>query len=365
MKVCIFGDARSVHVQRIASGLAERKVSVHVVSHHAADITGATVERFEVPSPSLRFARRWDARRVKYLHGFVRRFDVINVQFLHDWGFSTDMVEEGCFVASPWGSDIVNPPGESPPSPELLRWRHEFLKQADAVTAFGSNFASTIARFADMNVERIDLVPLGVDTQLFDPDGQATRKDPSHPIVGFVKGFRAVYGARYLLHAIPRVLDAMPSTRFELVGDGPELNQCRDLAQPLGIDSRINWLDRRPHREIPALMAGWTLSIIPSLCESFGAAALESSAMRVPVVASNVGGLPETVLHGETGLLVPPENSDALADAMIHLLRDVSLVDAMGMRGREMVMREFEWSRILDNLVDLYDRAANGAGVMV
>jgi len=116
VRVCLFGDARSVHIQSLAQGLAGRGHHVHIVTHKPAVIPGVSVERFRIPGPTLANPRRWHRRWEQYLRGFLRGFDIVNVHFLSDWGFTPEIMSDGCLIASAWGSDIVPPPGEGPPS---------------------------------------------------------------------------------------------------------------------------------------------------------------------------------------------------------------------------------------------------------
>ncbi len=348
MKICLFGDARAVHIQRLVPALAKRGLEMHVVCHKPVDVAGASVERFCVRPPGLRNPRRWHGRRAHYLRSFLRRFDAVNIHFLWDWGFTPEIMDHGCVIASPWGSDIVAPPGADPPPSALTEARISLLRHAGAVTACGPTFARTVADFADIDVGRIDVLPLGVDLDLFQPKDHARPRNARPQRVGFFKGFREVYGPTYLIQAIPLVLRQLPETRFELVGDGPQLLECRELAAASGVESSIEWIPRQPHLNIPDLLARWDLTVIPSVCEAFGVAALESSAMRVPVVASNVGGLPDTVRDGETGLLVPSKSPEALADGIVELLRDTRRRLQMGKAGREWVRRHFDWNQVID-----------------
>lgn len=365
MKVCFFGDATSVHLQRMIPGLVDRGVEVHIVSHKSAEIRGATVERFSVPPLSLAYPRRWRSRWNRYLQSFVDRFDVVTIHFLHDWGFTPELMRQGCFIVTPWGSDLVPPPGEQEPPPELMATRRMMLQEATAVTACGPSFAARVADYADIEVAGIDLMPLGVDLSLFDPRLRDGRSDDDIYRVGFFKGFRPVYGSTYLMRALPTVLDALPTTRFCLVGDGPQLSECKRLAALYGVEAQVQWVKRQPHRNIPNYLAGWDLSVIPSLCESFGVAALESSAMHVPVVSTDVGGLPDTVVDGETGVLVPSRAPEQLADAIIRLLRDEPRRRRMGEVGRELVERHYNWDVILDEWVRAFERAVDRVAIMV
>ncbi len=366
MKICLFGDAKSVHIQRLACGLAMRGHKVHVVCHKPVDLPGVSVERFRVPPPGLTNPRRWRRRWAHYLEGFLRRFDVVNLHFLDEWGFTPDIMQSGCFVASAWGSDVVRPPDdEGPPSPELVASRISMLRHADAVTTCGQTFAVTTAEFAGIDVDRIDVVPFGVDLELFQPPlATPTRGAGSHR-VGFFKGFREVYGAAFLIEAIPIVLNRLPETHFDLVGDGSQLSQCHELAVKLGVESSVEWIPRQPHHNIPTLLAGWDLTVIPSIHEAFGVAALESSAMGVPVVASDVGGLRDTVCNGETGLLVPPGSPEALADAIVTLLIDPARRLHMKQTGREWVQEHYEQQRTLDQWIEMFHQVLDRVSAVV
>jgi glycosyltransferase involved in cell wall biosynthesis len=390
VKVCILGDAQSVHLQRIAPGLARRGVEVTVVCHKPVPIPGVEVARFAVPPWGLAYPGRWSARRRAYLGDLFRRFDIVHVHFLHDWGFTTGLLaliggecdgprargplphgrgserrrrtsantalDCGASVATPWGSDIVPPPGEDAPGPELIDARRAMLRHARAVTAWGPTFARQVADFAGLDPEAIHLLPLGVDLDLFRPVEDRSDRAARAPTVGFFKGFRPVYGATHLIRAIPLVLAECPTARFELIGDGPQGDECAGLAAALGVASVITWHPRQPHDRLPGFLAGWDVSVIPSECESFGAAALESSAMCVPVVASRVGGLVETVLEERTGLLVEPRSPRALARGIVQLLRDEPLRRRMGAAGRAFVAEHYEWGGILDRWVETYRR---------
>lgn len=455
MRICLFGDARSIHLQRLAVGLAKRGITVHVVSHKPAEIPGARVEEFRIPPVAWSNPRRWRLRWRNYLRGFLRKFDVVNVHFLSDWGFEPDMLDKGRVVVSAWGSDVIAPPGEDPPSPQLTDTRVALLRHAAAVTAWGPAFARTVADFARMPVQRVDVLPLGVDLALFHPGrvfppstGEGTgstaelmmpacyrachpaavltnsagrrsfaRRSPitsarirsardaaacvrhssvrlanvfsgtavygpsflgtgsatagpsatppgsigQCPHVGFFKGFRAVYGAEYLIRAIPLVLEQLPAVRVDFIGDGPQRAACQRLASQLAIDDFVRWIPPQPHNVIPRWLASWDVTVVPSLCEAFGFAALESQAMRVPVVASDVGGLPDAILDGKTGLLVPPRSPKALADAIITLLTDPVRRRNMGRAGREWVTAHFEQEHVLDQWIALYERVLDTA----
>lgn len=365
MRICFFADAHNLHVQQLASDLATRGHEVAVVCHKPVTIPGVRVERFNVPEPGLRHPFRWTTRRDRYLRSFLRRYDVVVVFFLHEWSFTPEIIEAGCLVASPRGSDIVPPPGEGPPSTELVESRKTLLRHAALVGVAGPRFARIVADFANIDGSAIEALPLGVDLEQFlPPEPQRSARRPA-PRVGFLKGFRPVYGAADLVRAIPHVLAQLPATRFDLVGDGPDLPHCRQIAGELGVERAIDWIPRIPHDNVPNLLARWDLMAMPSICESFGVAALEASAMCVPVVASDVGGLPDTVRDGETGVLVPPRSPKTLADAIVVLLGDNARRVQMGKAGREWVRQRFDRQQVVDQWETTLQVALDRVSVMV
>lgn len=365
MKICLFGDAQSVHLRRLVAELSARDLDVHVVTHKPADLPGATVERFRVPDPQWQNLRRWQGRRHKYLRDFLDHFDVVNVHFIVDWGFDFETLDRGCLVASAWGSDLVTPPGEIPPSDAERAARGELLRNAKAVTACGPTFAEIVARFAGLRRSDVQVVPFGVDLTHFRFQRNGSNGDAAEPIVGFYKGFRPVYGARTLMAAIPLILSKRSSTRFELIGDGPELLECRALACELGVDAAIRWLPRMPHESIRSALERWSLCVIPSVHEAFGVAALESSAMGVSVVASDVGGLRDTVRNGDTGILVPAGDPSSLSEAVIELLENPDRRRRMARAGRAFVEREYDAARVYDRWVRMYRETLERSLVMV
>ena len=365
MRICFFADLQNLHVRRLAPALAARGHTMHIVCHKPRELPDVSVEKFRVPVPGVLNPRRWYGRRLRYLRGFADSFDVVSIQFLSEWGFTPDIVEHGCVIASPYGSDIVTPPGEQAPSEELIASRVSLIRHAAGVTAWGPTFARMVAEFAGIDPSRVDLAPLGVDVRLFDPAQYVRSSRDGRYRVGFFKGFREVYGPVYLIRAVPIVLKALPDTRFDFAGDGPQLAYCQMLAQELGVQRAIQWIPRQPHDSVPRLLSEWDLTVIPSVCEAFGAAALEASCMRVPVVASDVGGLRDTVRDGETGLLVPPRSPEALAEAIIALLSDSSRRQRMGEVGREWARTHYEWQHALGQWEWAFQRALDRAAVMV
>ena len=173
------------------------------------------------------------------------------------------------------------------------------------------------------------------------------------PVIGCVARLVSVKGHQYLLEAARTVLNEVPNARFLIVGDGPLRAELEQMAEELGIQHRVVFTGFL-RDEIPSLYASMDLLAFPSTYEPFGNVSMEAMSFKMPVVASDTGGIPEVVLDGETGLLVPPRDPDSLAKALLTLLKDKSLSQRMGAAGYKRVRGYFTRDRAVDELEEIY-----------
>jgi glycosyltransferase involved in cell wall biosynthesis len=158
------------------------------------------------------------------------------------------------------------------------------------------------------------------------------------------------------LAAFGKILDRFPNARMIIAGDGTEKESFRRQIDALDLTDRVELIGWVPQGETFRLFDSATLVIIPSRREGFSLVAVEAASMARPVVATRVGGLPEVVLHEKTGLLVPAENSDTLAEAISFLLEHPETATRMGDAGRRRAARKFRWDRYVDAYDALYQQ---------
>jgi glycosyltransferase involved in cell wall biosynthesis len=176
------------------------------------------------------------------------------------------------------------------------------------------------------------------------------------PIVGVVARLEAEKGHRTLLDAWPDVLAAQPRAWLLIVGEGSERDALEAQAASLGIAERVVFTGRR--EDVPAVTAALDVSVLPSYREAQGLSVLEAMALSRPVVASKVGGIPEMIDDGVSGLLVPPNDCEALAAAIVRLLSDHPLADVIARRGHDMVHERFCIEKMVTSVESIYDEAA-------
>jgi glycosyltransferase involved in cell wall biosynthesis len=163
---------------------------------------------------------------------------------------------------------------------------------------------------------------------------------PEESVVGIVAALRPEKDHATFLRAARLVVDVRPDSKFLLVGDGPLRNQLELLCGELGIDSNVVFVGDR--RDVPRLLGAIDVFGLSSRTECFPIAVLEAMATGLPVVATNVGGLPEMVIDGHTGFLVPAGDFRGLADRLLEILSNPVLGRGMGWAGRARVQAEFD-----------------------
>jgi glycosyltransferase involved in cell wall biosynthesis len=171
--------------------------------------------------------------------------------------------------------------------------------------------------------------------------------------------FHPTKGQRVLIEALGLCGAQLGETQFEFLGDGPLLDSIRQLAAANGSLERCIFRGLTSQNEVLRRMASALLTVVPSTTEAFGLVNLESMAVGTPVLASGVDGICEIVRDGVDGMLVPPENPAALADALVRLLGDSSLRCRMGGSGRDRFLREFQMSAVVASQADWLEGIVN------
>jgi glycosyltransferase involved in cell wall biosynthesis len=184
----------------------------------------------------------------------------------------------------------------------------------------------------------------------------------SCPLVGLVGRLAVEKGVDIFLDAAARVLAQCPDTKFVVAGDGPDRAELDALIDKLGIREPVRMLGRCD--DMPALYASLDIMVSASRREGLPIAILEGMASRLPLVATAVGAVPTVIQDGSTGVLVPAEDPESLATAIVELLRDPAKRERLGSVARQLVEDEFSAERMTADYLRVYEDAiaatANG-----
>jgi glycosyltransferase involved in cell wall biosynthesis len=209
--------------------------------------------------------------------------------------------------------------------------------------------------------ERV-LIYNGVDLERFDHQEPCCTlreeygMEPEAQIVGVVGRLELEKGHPTLLEAWPLVLEQVPGAYLLIVGEGSRQDALHQIAREQGIERHVVFTGRRD--DIPAVTAALDVAVLPSYREAQGLTILEAMAMSRPVVASNVGGIPEMIEDGVSGLLVPPHDPPALADAIARLLKNHQLADMLARAGHDLVHDRFCVQLMVNAVQEIYDEGA-------
>ena len=352
LHVALLGAASSVHLQRWAIGIHDRGHKVTVISQHAH-------ERLPLPSGVSCIELPWrsgkgyvlNAPSLRSLLGELQP-DVLSAHYASGYGVLAALARYKPTMLSVWGSDVYEFPHRGLLQRTLLKWS---LRSADVLASTSHVMAEEVRRWSPVG-KAIHITPFGIDTSLFFP-APALRADDVLTI-GIVKSLEPTYGVDVLLHAFSLLRQDHANTRLIVVGSGSQLAQLKDLSVKLGIQEDVEFVGAVPHAEVPSWLNRFDIYVAPSRSESFGVAVLEASACALPVVVTNVGGLPEVVMADQSGLVVPSEDPDALRDALASLVASPSLRERLGRFGLERVRAQFEWGHCVDVMIDRLRSAA-------
>ena len=230
------------------------------------------------------------------------------------------------------------------------------LEGADAVIAVSQGMRRDIlAAYPSIERERVHVVLNGIDTDEYRPvESRAALEQHGvrEPYVVFVGRITHQKGLATLLDAAP----AIEGAQLVLAAGAPDTEElARKTSQAVASLDDVVWIEEMlPKAEVIELLSHATLFVCPSVYEPLGIVNLEAMACGTAVVASRVGGIPEVVVDGETGLLVPPGDATALADAINELVAAPERARAFGEAGRGRAVDEFRWDRIAAQTVELY-----------
>jgi glycosyltransferase involved in cell wall biosynthesis len=243
---------------------------------------------------------------------------------------------------------------------QLLHLRNRIATNPTTKIIAISNFIKSLLTSAGVTENKIFVRYLGIDTERFKPDEEARKRlsaeydlNRSDLILSTVSYLRPIKNPQTIVEACGLLAARNVSFRLLVAGDGEMLTELKELSHRLNIADRILWLGLVP--DPSSLLQASDLFLLTTVGEAFGLVLAEAMACGVPVVATRSGGIIEVIDDGKTGLLVPPLDPAALADAMEQLACDPARRHAMGVAGRQRVLMNFTVGTAVQNTIRLYE----------
>jgi len=380
------GDAAGAFIEDLAVSLTRKKMIVQVVCPHDQKYkfkecrNGIQIRRFPYFFPTrlqklcygagiLSALKKEVSARSQlpfFLVAQVFFSFVLTKRFKADlvhahWSLPQGMVGVICkkilkipCIISLHGSDVFGVP------PWIKRLNRMIVNSCDACTA---NSRMTAEKALVGDVKDIQVVPMSVKTLFLKHPASIPeiRKNQSKNIL-FVGRLIDWKGVKYLIKALPRVLEKHPGAILTIVGDGPEKSKLNNLTRKIGVASSVSFIGEINQLDLPGVYLSSDVFVLPSVVnekgntEGLGVVLLEAMACGLPAVGSNVGGIPDVIKDGANGFLVEPANVPMIAEKINILLQDDHLRKEMGRAGRRFVEKNFSWEMTSRKLIDLYGR---------
>jgi sugar transferase (PEP-CTERM/EpsH1 system associated) len=237
----------------------------------------------------------------------------------------------------------------------LQRW---LFKSMDTNLTVSSELKSKIQKEFRLSLDNIIPIINGVDSNTFRPElNSSIRNELSIPdqdiIIGSVGRLVSVKNYPSLINAFFHGLQKSSHTHLVFAGDGPERNTLEKLANDLNLRERVHFLGRRD--DIPNVMNGFDLFVLPSFSEGLSNTLLEAMSCGVPVIASHVGGNPEIVKVNVSGLLYPSNDVEALSKILCRLCNSTSEIEKLSTLAREHIVKNYSLQSMVDNYESVYD----------
>ena len=362
MKVAILGDINSPHIQKWIIYLAKKDIEIILISLSTPTSNSdypSNVKIYSLKLDNKIFQKKSDSlSKIKYISKVKRISKIIETEKPHilhahyatSYGLIGVLLNFHPLVISVWGSDVF----EFPRKNILYKYLFKYiLLKADIVLSTSNFMAKELILYTK---KRIEVTPFGIDLNIFNPQSRLPNKSTNEITIGIIKFLEKKYGVDYLIHAFKLVSDELYNYKLRLliVGSGSQMDNLIKLVEELGLKDKVEFTGKIDHENIPLYHNQLDIAVYPSKSESFGVSVIESSACAVPVIASSIGGLPEVIENGVTGILVEPGNINKLSLVLKELIIDDNKRKNLGIAGRKMVKEKYDLQKNIDQMINIY-----------
>lgn len=359
-KICYLADASNPHVKKWCDFFLNKGYDIEVISLNGGSIPGVKVHNFQTKVNEVRnkglLSKFSYLKHLKEIKKLVRHIkpDFLHAQYASSYGFLGALIGYKPYILSVWGTDIYDFPRNGIIQKLIIKYN---FKKADYI------FSNSVDMAREANIytnKKVQITYFGVDTNRFRPLKNV--KEESYFTFGIIKSLEKKYGIKYLIEAYDKLYvkyDGIyngKNLRLLIGGSGQEESTLKSQAQAAQSGSSINFLGRVRPDIIVETYNLCDICVFPSLIEGFGVSAIESQACQVPVVITRVGGHPESVEEGKSGLIVESKSSEKLLEAMEKLMLDDALRIKMGSNARDFVERTYKFENNFSDISRLYDR---------
>jgi L-malate glycosyltransferase len=364
MKIVILSDGASIHTIKWVNALLDKGHEIAVFSlkeipkenyhkSHLLHLHSLALDSSIFKSGEGAIGKLTYLKALPTIQKLINTFqpDILHAHYASSYGLLGALSKFHPFVLSVWGSDVFEFPKRNFIFNKILRFN---FSKADAILSTSIMMAKEAELYTNKHVK---VTPFGVDVNVFKKNEEDTLIEKEF-IIGTIKTLEHKYGIDILLKAFELFLTKNPTISAKLIiaGGGSESDYYIQMAKSMSIKDKVLFLGKISHQEVPKYLNKFDVFVALSRkeSESFGVAIVEAMACEVPVIVSNIGGLPEVVDHEKTGLVVAPENEHEAALAIEKIILNEALAKSFGENGRQKVMKLYDWSKNVDLMCEIY-----------
>jgi glycosyltransferase involved in cell wall biosynthesis len=364
MKVAILASISSIHTIRWVNSLCDRNYEIYLITQHVTrkHSLNQSVTVCQLPFRGL-LGYFFNIFSLKYYLRLIKP-DILHAHYAGGYGILGTLSNFSPYILSVWGSDVYVTPNISYFHKILIR---NSLRRADYICSTSYVMGKQVLTLCpELDMNKLLITPFGVDTNKFACYPQRKLEIKDLIVIGTVKTLEPKYGIDILIRSFHQTFlqlqESSPDTaarlRLLIVGDGCLKLELQNLVKVLGIYDITEFVGFVSHNKVPDYLNKLDIYVAASRCdsESFGVAVLEASACELPVVVTNVGGLPEVVVDGKTGFIVERENIESIVTSIKKLVLNYSLRNELGKTGRKHVVENYDWEKSVSIMEDIYQR---------
>jgi len=346
-KVVILGWSDSIHIQRWTEGLKTLGYDITLISNGGQPLPNIeTIIVGNNPKGAFSYFSN-----KKYVSDLIKKIapDLIHSFLATGYGYWGTSKYNCPKILTPLGSEIIDL--------EAKNWMYRLILKRivnhyQQYTTASKYLENELNRTFPQTKNKVDLIPFGT----FISDDVKEHQDIKPIKLIYLKHLVKIYGPDTLLEAINILKNKKYPVLLDLYGDEKYSVWLKDMVRELQLEEYVTFKGWLKSESIPARLLDYDIMVMPSRIESFGVAAVEAGSAGLPVIASNIGGIPEIIEDEVTGILFPAGDAEKLAETIIHLSDNFTLRKEMGNAARKKVMAKFNWNDNLKTMGDLYDR---------
>lgn len=364
LKICFIADGGSVHVHKWMDFFRNKGHEIYLITNRPTGYNGVKEYCFDISiNLGIDFTQKYF--KIKKLIKLINP-DILHSHYVQYYGFWSALTDFHPQVLTVWGGDVLFEQEAiargCDPEKFCLPWWRAFLtklslRNSDIVTA-DSVDAMDRAVFLGAKKVRTELFVWGVDVERFnDRIYSDIRRDlnlNSNPVVISMRNFISYYNVDKIIEAIPIVLKEIPDTKFIFLGDGPQKDVLIDLIKKLKIKRAVRWVGKVSYNDVPRYLSVADIFVSVPSSDATSMSLLEAMSCGLPIIATDIPANREWVRDKENGILIPPKSSEAIAFAIIELLKDNKRMKEFGRASQEVIKNKANFHILMEEILIKY-----------